>query len=315
LPANLSGVARVVSATRDSGIVSRPYSTNSHWISYVVLHVPASDTSAGRGRSQIASNANATSSAGGVLTGRVVRPDSGGPVVGAHVMVLGSRETTVTGDSGEFTLRGLPTGTHTVDVRALGWQEVTVAVELAQREPRRVVIPLEIKTAVLQAVVVTAALNAGLHRVGFDTRKQMGIGHFLTPDDIEKRSAFEFVDLMAGMPGVVRRPGPFGEDDLAPTRGGGGCIGYVVDGTPYQELTPGDINTYVHPDDIGAIEVYQPSESPAQYAYTPPMISTSTGGRSRSMAGGTTRPSMPRTSSGGTNCVKIVIWTKARLGL
>jgi hypothetical protein len=233
-------------------------------------------------------------------------------------MVRGSNQTAVTNDSGQFTLRGLPAGSRTLEVHALGWEPVTMPVDLAQREPCQVTVPLEVKTAVLRAVIVTATLNAGLQRVGFDTRKHMGIGHFLGPDDIAKRDAFEFVDLMAGMPGVIRRPGPNGEDYLAATRGMGSCVRYVVDGSPYQEMTRGDINTFVRADDIGAVEVYQPGESPAQYAYSPPTMSAGSPAFSRMGRAGTPRPGTMGSnggSGGGTGCMKVIIWTKGRLGL
>jgi len=253
-----------------------------------------------------------------VLTGRVIRSDGSGPFAGAQVMVLGSNQTAVTNDSGQFTLRGLAAGSRTLEVRALGWEPVTMSVDLAQREPRQVTVPLEVKTAVLRAVVVTATLNAGLQRVGFDTRKHMGIGRFLGPDDIAKRNPFEFVDIMAGMPGLVRRPGPYGEDYLAATRGMGSCVRYVVDGVPYQEVTPGDINTLVQADDIGAVEVYQPSESPAQYAYSPPVMSAGSPTFGRMGRAGTPRPGTMGTNGGaggGTGCMKVIIWTKGRLGV
>jgi len=119
------------------------------------------------------------------------------------------------------------------------------------------------------------------------------------------------------MPGVVRRPGPNGEDYLAATRGMGSCVRYVVDGSPYQEMTPGDINTFVRADDIGAVEVYQPTESPAQYAYSPPTMTpgSQTFGRMGTGARRAGTLGASDGSGGGTGCMKVVIWTKARLGL
>jgi hypothetical protein len=315
LPSHLNGVARAFGSTADSGAVTRPYALMGHLVGAVVLHVPG----AGPPHDQpvAAANGTAAPSAGSVLTGRVIGSDGSGPFAGAQVMVRGSNQTAVTNDSGQFTLRGLPTGSRTLEVHALGWEPVTMPVDLAQREPRQVTVPLEVKTAVLRAVVVTATLNAGLHRVGFDSRKQMGIGRFLGPDDIAKRNAFEFVDLMAGMPGVVRRPGPSGEDYLAATRGMASCVRYVVDGSPYQEMSPGDINTFVRADDIGAVEVYQPNESPAQYAYSAPTMTAGSPTFGRMGTGARRAGTMGANggSGGGTSCMKIVIWTKSRLGL
>jgi hypothetical protein len=315
LPSHLNGTARAFRSTADSGAVSRPYALRGRLVGVVVLHVPGATPA----HDAAVASANGTPAppAGSVLTGRVVRSDGSGPFAGAQVMVRGSNQTTVTNDSGQFTLRGLPAGSRTLEVHALGWEPVTMPVDLAQREPRQVTVPLEVKTAVLRAVIVTATLNAGLQRVGFNSRKHMGMGRFLDPDDIAKRNAFEFVDLMAGMPGVIRRPGPYGEDYLAGTRGMGSCVRYVVDGSPYQEMTPGDINTFVRADDIGAVEVYQPNESPAQYAYSPPVMTAGSPTFGRMGTGarraGTMMPSGG--SGGGTGCMKVIIWTKGRLGL
>jgi Carboxypeptidase regulatory-like domain len=241
------------------------------------------------------------------------------------VMVLGSIQTAVTNDSGDFTLRGLPAGSRTLAVRAVGWQPVTMAVDLAVHAPQHVVVPLEIRTAALQAVVVTATLNAGLKRVGFDSRKHMGIGHFVGPDDIEKRDLFEFVDILSGTPGVMRHPGPYGEDYLTGTRSSSGCVAYVVDGVPYVEMTHGDINTFVRPEEIGAVEVYQPGETPPQYASAPQqaVVIMSTEEMKQARGAGTMGTTGAlgsgigpmRGTGGGTGCVKVVVWTRARLGL
>jgi hypothetical protein len=314
LPPNLAGSARAIRLTADSTVVGRPYGMNGRLVGFLVLHLPSIDTVGSRGaRVTPLDSSPAAVSGRGVLTGRVMRSDGSGPVEGAQVVVSGSRQTAVTGDSGQFALRGLPTGTHTVEVRALGWEPVSQVVELTTHAPRHVVVSLGAKTAVLKAVVVTVKLNAGLHNVGFDTRRRMGTGHFLTAEDIAKRDALEFLDLMTEMPGVARRYSPTGEDYLAGTRGAGGCVSYVLDGMAYQEMTPGDINYVVHPNDIGAIEVYQPGEAPAQYVYTPPTMAPLAVGRAAALAKGTVMSG--DAGNGGTICVKIIIWTKARLGL
>ncbi len=318
VPGRINAVARAESTTRDSATVSRPFSMAGRYIGMLVLHMPGTDTSASHTPPSVASSGSSDGPpAGSVLTGRVMRSDGFGPLSGAQVTILGSKQTATTNDSGQFTLRGLPAGSRTLAVRALGWEPVTMAVDLAVHEPRQVTVPLEVKTAVLRAVIVTATLNAGLERVGFDARKRAGFGHYLGPDDIEKRNAYDFAGLMAGVPGVVRRPGPYGEDYLTSMRGTGSCVRYIVDGAGYQEMSPGDINTFVRPAEIGAVEVYQANDAPAQYAYSPPAMFNSTPAFGRvgagiSRAGGM---GMPGGRSSATGCMKILIWTKTRLGL
>ena len=316
LPASFGGTVRAMSAAGDSAVVSRPYAMNGHLIGRLVLHLPSADTALARRAHHPASDARTSSRLGiAVLSGRVIRPESdgGGPQAGAQVTVLGAAVSAVTDDSGRFTLRDLPAGTRTVQIRAVGWQQVSMPVELTKREPRQVVVSLETKTAVLQTVVVTGKINAGLQRVGFDARRRMGNGHFLTPEEIARRNALQLVDLMRGMPGVVRRVGENGGDYLEDTRGAGGCVTYVVDGMTYQESTPGDINTIIQPSDIGAIELYQPAEAPAANAFTPPALTPRDLERNTTFAAPGTLVT-GNGIAGGTTCVKILIWTKEGLG-
>ena len=106
-------------------------------------------------------------------------------------------------------------------------------------------------------------------------------------DEIDRRGATDLFGLLTTMPGMRLSYTRNGDERLVGTRGGNGCIAYEVDGAPYREMTPGDIDTFYRPSEIGAIEVYQPSEGPVQIVNSP----------------------------GGMGCVTVVIWTKGRLGL
>jgi CarboxypepD_reg-like domain/Carboxypeptidase regulatory-like domain len=308
VPAHFAGVARASRSAADTFGVSRPYLMRGRLVRFLALHIPAADSGPQAAR---ATSGPAT------LTGRVIRAgqgdDRGSPFIGAVVTVDGARDTAFTGDSGQFTLRRLPTGSRTLEVRALGWEPETFPIELSSRTARNVIVPLTAKTTILDAVVVTATLNAGLHRIGFDARKRLGVGHFLGPEDIAKATAFEFADLMTTMPGIKRRFDQQGNAFLAPTRGTVGCVSYIVDGMPFLEATPGQINHVVPVSEIGAVEVYQASEAPPGAQYTSP---PAPGGQSLQRAGQLVVGSMDSLSeNGGTECVKIYIWTKTHLGL
>ncbi len=336
LPPNLSGVARAAISTADSSAISRPLALGGHLVTALVLHVPGKAKPASGGTNS-STHGTATldgsvaPTGGSVLSGRVMRGDGTGPLAGAQVVVLGAKATAVTNDSGEFTLRELPSGSRTLAVRAIGWRPEILPVDLATRAPHRVVVPLQTKTAELQAVVVTGTINAGLKRVGFESRRHAGLGHFLGPDDIEKRNAVEFADMMDGMAGLARYPGPYGDDYLTGASGPSGCVAYVVDGAPYVEMTRGDINTFVRPQEVAAIEVYQPGEAPAQYGtgprqtsdivmmvQVPPGSSQSAMADSAKSAFSDALPVNSRStgsSVSGAGCVRIVVWTKIRLGM
>jgi hypothetical protein len=65
-------------------------------------------------------------------------------------------------------------------------------------------------------------------------------------------------------------------------------VRYFLDDIPYTEMTPGDINTFVAGGEVVAVEVYQDTSTPAQYAH----------------AGG---------SYAGGSCTTIVLWTRFKI--
>jgi hypothetical protein len=60
-------------------------------------------------------------------------------------------------------------------------------------------------------------------------------------------------------------------------------VQYYVDDMPWQSTQPGDVNQFVNPNEVVAVEVYQGSNVPAQY--------------SRGMGG----------------CTTIVLWTRFKI--
>jgi hypothetical protein len=244
-----------------------------------------------------------------VLTGHVVTSDAR-PVPSARVFIVGASDSAVTDNAGNFTLRQLPSGTRMLVVRSLGYEPVKIAVELTSRAPTHVTVPFAATRAVvLQPVLVTARYESGLKNVGFDQRRLAGMGMFWTKEEIDSHKANEFHDLFGTVPGIRIDYSAQGTASLMAARDAGACIGYapspttgqttmtpgqncgpcltyVIDGAPYDELEEGDMDTYMRPTEIGAIEIYQPNQAP------------------RSIAGVTK-----------SDCVNVVIWSKAKLGI
>jgi CarboxypepD_reg-like domain/Carboxypeptidase regulatory-like domain len=238
-----------------------------------------------------------------VLTGQVFNMQ-GQAVAQASAFVKGAADSALTDGTGKFTLHNLPSGTRSLVVRSVGYEPVERAVELTSRAPATVVVPFTARaTPALAPVVVTARLDEALRKVGFELRKHSGMGTFWTLPDIEKQKAYEFHDLFGTFPGLKIDYNEQGQASLMAARGEYACIGqspqgqstvgsncgpcvaYVIDGHPFLEMQEGELDEYVRPDDVGAIEVYQESQVP------------------HSLAG--TR----------TDCINIVIWTKGRLGV
>jgi hypothetical protein len=199
------------------------------------------------------------------LTGRVINA-AGAPVANARVDVQGTGAAALSRQDGSFGFTDLPSGTQQVVVRQLGFQPVEVPVELSGRTPKQITVTLAKPAPVLEAVAVTAERNAaGLDQVGFNRRHKSGFGYFMTTEEIENRQATRMTDLFRTIPSL--RVVPSGMDYVVESArdATGGCVRYVVDGSPYQSLFAGDVDRLMPPHEVAAIEVYTGSNTPVEF--------------------------------------------------
>jgi len=221
-----------------------------------------------------------------IVSGRVVL--EGSPTnAGSRVEVLGTDLIALTNEKGEFMLRNLPSGSHVLLARHLGFGAETVPVDLSTREPKQVTIKLPKFVANIDPVIVTAKRAAGLDKVGFNQRKKSGTGYYLDQDQIQRLRPNYLTDILRQVPGIRISYSPQGEV-VTGSRGvssltNNGCVQYYVDDMPWQSAMPGDINNFVNGSEVVGVEVYQGSNTPAQY--------------SRAMS----------------DCTTIVLWTKFKI--
>ena len=200
------------------------------------------------------------------LSGRVVLEGSA-TNAGSRVEVVGTDQVALTNDKGEFTMTKLPSGSHVLLARHLGFGAQMVAVDLSSREAQRVTVKLPKFVAMIEPVVVNARRAASLDRVGFSQRKMTGNGFYIGPDQLKNGHPQYLTDILRGVPGLRVSSSPEG-DVVSSSRGvgGGDCVQYFVDDMPWQSAEPGDINSFVNANEVVAVEVYQGSNAPAQYS-------------------------------------------------
>jgi hypothetical protein len=199
------------------------------------------------------------------LTGRVINA-AGSAVAGARVEVQGTGAIALSREDGSFGFADLPSGTQALVVRQLGFEPVEKAVELSARTPRQVTVTMSKPARVLEPVAVVAERSkAGLDQVGFNRRQKVGFGYFMDTEAIESRQATRMTDLFRSVPSL--RVVPAGMDYVVESNrdATGGCVRYVVDGSPYQSMFPGDIDRLMPAHDVAAIEVYSGSSTPAEF--------------------------------------------------
>lgn len=215
------------------------------------------------------------------ITGLVRGPDLR-PVAGASVAITGGLTSTQTDSSGHFTLGGAPSGTQTLQVRKIGYEGFERAVNLLPGQTRQVEVTMETFVPVLSNVTVRAVRDQMMDKIGFNQRRLAGFGYFVTPEEIDRRNPIRASDLLREIPilGItyVQNRAQVSGRQLGLKRN---CLIYVVDGVQWRE----NIDDFVMPQQIGAIEVYSGSRLPNNV----PGAWNSDG------------------------CEMVIIWTKARL--
>ncbi|MGI8617912.1 MAG: carboxypeptidase regulatory-like domain-containing protein [Gemmatimonadaceae bacterium] len=220
----------------------------------------------------------------GRLRGTVITAVGEKPVPGAIVRITNGPETRAN-DRGEWTLVDVPFGTRMLEVRAVGYYPDRAAVHVVQgATPVRTALPT--MAAMLATVRIQASRLNSRNVGGFAERRHMGIGKYLTRDDIARRQPIVLSDLLRMVPGVRVEPASMG-GTLVTMRGmfAGRCAPAVyLDGHHMRGFGADDIDDLASPDEVAGIEIYTPGTVPPQF-----------------------EPGM-------SGCGSIVIWTQQRTG-
>jgi len=203
---------------------------------------------------------------------------AGHPIADARVSVEVSGRATTTNAAGFFSLDSLPAGTQNLEVRKLGFAATDKAVELLSNRLSETSIVLDARA--LAPVRIESTRDDALASLGYTDRRKAGFGYFLDGKDV-RHDASRFTDVLRGDPMLKFTPTGNGRVVVQNARDPNyGCVNYFVDGAPWQEFRPGDIDDYLSAGEVQALEVYNPSSVPPRFQV---------GGR--------------------TSCTAIIIWT------
>lgn len=142
------------------------------------------------------------------VQGRIIDPATGSPVPNAEVTLGrpegGFQRKAITNSSGFFRVLSPWLGTFTLQATALGYKPVesdSLRIEPGELTVVEVEMPPEpIDLAPL--VVLAEPRDFHLDTQGFYHRVEQGIGHFITPDEMEIRQPLDFADLLRDVPGL-----------------------------------------------------------------------------------------------------------------
>ena len=198
---------------------------------------------------------------GARLTG-IVRNENGAGVEGARVFVRGTNLASTSTDRGYYALDSLPGGTHTLEVRALGYLPATQVVHLAENQPAQAEVFIGDRLVTLETVKVQATLVFSRNLAKFQTNRERNLGGlFVGPREIDRFRGLRFSNLIQGIPGVTisYRNGFAVLMDFRGTDDGGSmglCVPtFYIDGQRSQ-YTAGEIEGMYRADEIAGVEVY-----------------------------------------------------------
>jgi hypothetical protein len=259
-------------------------------------------------------------SAGSVVSGRVVDAH-GAPLPGVDV-ILDSATRTLTTASGEFTLRGLASGSRPLEFRKVGFQAIDVPVEFSTSKPASIAVTLNPAPPVLATVDVTATRQKALDRVGFTARERSSAGVFLSARDIDRRNPVTFSDLartVSGLKVAIRNGQSVVTQPVGESTRGTGCVLFELDGAAFSDEPPGSIDAHIQPSSIIAMEVYHPGAAPMQVLQDATPGDFGMQGMPNKTQQSQTRLEAPGVVDGlgtvtATSCTVVVIWTKATSG-
>jgi hypothetical protein len=205
----------------------------------------------------------------GVVSGRVIIRDSASTAVSnVEVYTRTPRVWTRTDTSGAFNLGGLSAGKTELYFRRLGFEPKTEKVDLSSGQPLRLEVVMTPVPAELAALVVQESqLRARELMRDFYNRRDEGLGHFITRQEIEQRNPSYMSDMMRMVPGARLVPQQVG--GAATLRFARNSIAgrdcppqYYIDGVMARGFNIDDIP----PMDVEGIEIYSGvSQIPAQF--------------------------------------------------
>lgn len=213
----------------------------------------------------------AQSGVAALIRGRIV--DSTGIPIGFAQVRVGPSGEQVTDELGRFDVAVRIAGRVPITVRRIGYRPLEVALPaLPDSALRLVMAPL---AGTLQTVHIDADRTvASLERTGFYDRlreraRAANTGHFITPEEIDRRRPIRASALLEGISGIKVLPISSKRYALYGTNGCALAVylnGVRVSGIAEKVAT--DIDELIAPTELAGVEVYARANVPPQYQMT-----------------------------------------------
>jgi hypothetical protein len=221
----------------------------------------------------VADSATVAIAQGSAFVRGIVRDQNGRPLPNVSLSLLDRYQRAVTDSSGRFALRGVPAGSQTVELRAIGFAPARRVMVLRSDTPADTVFILDRAAQTLAAVHVLANRSGSRSFGGFEDRRRRGLGFFMEADEIVRKSGIYLGDVLRFAPGLMATYTQKGRVfTMRAGYTGKRCSpAYFLDGIRWYALDP-DSNPILEMEhflairDVAAVEVYSGgAETPIQF--------------------------------------------------
>jgi Carboxypeptidase regulatory-like domain/TonB-dependent Receptor Plug Domain len=198
----------------------------------------------------------------GTIVG-TVKDDLGAPITNVEVSVPRTSRTVRTDTAGKFLLSALTPGATDVSFRRLAFAPVVLSIIVPHDDTTEVDVTLTIVAHELKGVVSQADAPHLRQLDAFESRRRLGIGHFITRGEIERRNPGLLSDMMRMIPGAMILQGPSGRAILRFARTARACPPqFFIDGVQAYGFSVDDMPV----SDVEGVEMYAgPSGLPVEY--------------------------------------------------
>jgi CarboxypepD_reg-like domain len=188
----------------------------------------------------------------GVIAGRILTTSEDG-LPDVTVQLDDTEKIVVTDADGRFTIRDVPPGVRTLDIRAIGFRPMRIGVNLRASQRFERSITLDRRVAVLGTVTVRSNAAGSWDSLSFDGRRKRGSGYFFTQESL--RGISDLGTALRLVPGIRGRSNERTQR-LVAGRGAGCFPAFVVNGVRFE--SGGDIGpeALIRASDVRAMEAY-----------------------------------------------------------
>jgi hypothetical protein len=141
----------------------------------------------------------------GVISG-TVKDENGASVPNVEVAVPKAGVVVHTDSLGKFLVTRLTPGLFDISFRRLSYAPMTLSLQVTSNDTTDVDVTLTMTADQLQTVVVQGKAERKRQIQGFEERRKLGMGHFITRTEIEQRNPLVLSEMARVIPGVQLTP-------------------------------------------------------------------------------------------------------------